>query len=293
VDAGPKGGGQALRLGGSIWRFWDRRGYLAEGSAWLDEALSIGGGGPERALGLTGAGRLAIHRGEDRRATELLEQSLHLYQGLEDKAGTCSVLGDLGYVELSRGDFDRAEGLLAEALRLATDLGDKRAMARHGNDLGEVARHRGEYERAAALYEESVAIYGEQGHLLNYAMATTNLGAVELVRHDHQSAVARFKEALRSLRSLANPHATAMVLAYLAAATDNDPERAVRLWAASQGMLDAVGGVLEALDKVTIEPHLEAMRSRLDHADFQSLWSEGGAMDLAGAIGYALDDTDS
>lgn len=73
-------GETALRLAGALWRFWWMRGYLDEGSAWLESALRYAdqAAPPTRARALHGAGKLTRERGEFEQSVELTAASLRL-----------------------------------------------------------------------------------------------------------------------------------------------------------------------------------------------------------------------
>src|SRR5207237_1163939 len=76
----------ALRLGGSVWRFWSVRGFLQEGRAQLDLALSLPGTEPHRsvrAAALNAAGALAHDQNDLGKAQLLHEQSLAIARASE------------------------------------------------------------------------------------------------------------------------------------------------------------------------------------------------------------------
>ena len=90
---------QALRLAGTLARFWIVHGHLSEGRQWLDEALAASGGtGAERARALEGAGLLAEGQGAYEDATRLLDASLALWREVGDQAGAARALASLGIV---------------------------------------------------------------------------------------------------------------------------------------------------------------------------------------------------
>ena len=69
-----------------------------------------------------------------------------------------------------------------------------------------------------------------------------------------------------------------------------EPDRVVRLFGASEALLEAVGAPLyvQVQDRTSIERAVDALRSRLDETTFEAAWSEGRQMTLEEAIEYAL-----
>jgi tetratricopeptide (TPR) repeat protein len=82
----------ALRLAGSLWRYWWMHGHLSEGRDWLEKALAF----PEpelpalRARALNGAGVLARSQGDFASALVFLEACLKIQRSLEDRTGVAS-----------------------------------------------------------------------------------------------------------------------------------------------------------------------------------------------------------
>ena len=95
----------ALRLTAKLWWFWYKRGHLSEARRWLEEALENSASPtPARAEALDGAGVLARNQSDYEQAQAWLEECLILRRKLGDKAGTSTVLIDLGTVAGDRGD---------------------------------------------------------------------------------------------------------------------------------------------------------------------------------------------
>lgn len=122
-----------LRLASALWGFCHTRGHYEQGRAWLEDALSKGGGSPPlRARALTGAGVLAFLQCEYGRAGELLEQSLSLYEELADRRGLAEVTEVLGGLAREQGNYERARTLHEESLALWRELGDELGTTRSG-----------------------------------------------------------------------------------------------------------------------------------------------------------------
>jgi predicted ATPase/DNA-binding SARP family transcriptional activator len=106
-----------LRLCGALWRFWHTRGYLSEGTRWLERALSVGRGPmPARMKALEGMGWLAQRRGDTRGAEAAYEEMLALSRELDDKGNAATALNSLGTLAVAKGENERARALLEENL---------------------------------------------------------------------------------------------------------------------------------------------------------------------------------
>jgi len=110
----------ALRLAGSLWRFWYGRGHSREGRQWLETALAAAGAGGSQALqrahakALDGAGVLANLRGDQARAAEVYAGAGALYRALGDQAGLAAVLNHVGLLQMDRGENAQANQTFEE-----------------------------------------------------------------------------------------------------------------------------------------------------------------------------------
>nr|WP_275402644.1 tetratricopeptide repeat protein [Streptomyces sp. SID13031] len=143
--------GEPVRLAGGLWLFCYLRGHYAEGSEWLERAVT----GMEvvepryQAKAALGAGMLAFLQCEYEVATTRLESALTQYKALDDTAGTALVMQRLGGVARERGDYVTAENLHCQSYDLFESLGDRSGMSWAHNHLGFVAWLRGDLEIGA------------------------------------------------------------------------------------------------------------------------------------------------
>jgi predicted ATPase/transcriptional regulator with XRE-family HTH domain len=195
-----------LRLAGAVRQFWDRRGHLTEGRAWMDRLLELDRSEPTksapavRAKALNGAGALASRQGDYERARVVHEEALALQRSLGNRRGEAITLNNLGTVAQEQGDYVRAIALYEESIAIKRELGDPRTIAVSLCNLGDVMRDRGAFERAEALYVESRGLFEQAGDQWGIAVAMTNLGDVlrrrgELLRATelHQQSRALFQ----------------------------------------------------------------------------------------------------
>jgi tetratricopeptide (TPR) repeat protein len=174
----------AVRLAAALGRFWDVRGHLREGQAWLNAAAAHWKAVPDslRARAMGRAATLAWRRGDYETAAALDEAAFHMAEGSGAAADAASALVDFGLVELNRGDPVRAAELLDDGLARYRVIGDAwgTAMALNcraevARVMGEHARVMGEHARALDAYEEALALFRQLGDRWSTAMSLNNL----------------------------------------------------------------------------------------------------------------------
>jgi non-specific serine/threonine protein kinase len=197
---------EALRLAGSLWRFWRIHGHFDEGRRRLDAALALDvradASGRHRAKALLGAGALARNQSDYERARVLLEESLALLRANEDLEGIGAALQEIGNVADDQGRHDDALARYQESLAIRRRLGDRIGEAALLHNLGVVAQARGDHERARSLYRESLAIKRELGNEAGEANTLNALGSVDLDLGDFDSAKREHEQALALHRRL-------------------------------------------------------------------------------------------
>lgn len=178
---------QALRLAGGLWQFCSLHGHYAEGSQWLERALTLGESMPAEltadlsaasAKANLGAGSLAFLQCEYDAATVRLQIALEQYKELGDDAGTALVLQRLGGVARERGDYEAAEDLHCESYDLYESLGDRAGMAWAHNHLGFVAWLRGDLEVGARRCRRARDAFQVVGDGEGLAWSLISLGAI-------------------------------------------------------------------------------------------------------------------
>jgi len=228
---------RGLRLAGALWYFWYVRGYLTEGRAWLERALTAAAAGGivvpagAHALACDGAAILAYGQHDAARAATLFARALSLYQEEGDRGGRAAVLGRLALVALDEGDYARAEALAGESLALRRELGDRWGAANALSTLGIVARLHGAYEQAEALLRESLALKRELGDIWGVADALNNLGLAAREQGRAEEAQALHEEAQGLFRAVRGAPGVADALNNLAlvARDRGDDDRAEEL----------------------------------------------------------------
>jgi predicted ATPase/DNA-binding SARP family transcriptional activator len=205
---------QGLRMGAALWQFWRAR-YIVEGEgaaeavawtpavAWAEVVRWI-----ERLLahtppcsraaaeGLHLLSRVIRWGGVLARARSLAEQSLAIYERLEDREGSGTVLVTLAIIRREQGDAEAAQRLLVRSLALHREVGNRAGVGHCLAHLGVLAYQRGDYAAARALHEENLALQREIGSPRGTAFALRDLGLTVQVLGDYRTAHAAHAESL-------------------------------------------------------------------------------------------------
>lgn len=206
-----------LRLAGSLWMFWDIRGFLAEGRRWLESLAERSQTRSEPyAQARFAAGYLATRQGDPASARPLLEEALALYREFGDKQGTGRTLGMLGAIVSFEGDFERSTAFLEEALTMFRESGDSLDIARTLLDLGDQVRVEGDYQRARILLEESLARLRRLGFERAAGWALANLGNISRAEGNDEHAMPFFIESRDIFDRLGDKRGLSRPVLYLA-----------------------------------------------------------------------------
>jgi predicted ATPase/DNA-binding NarL/FixJ family response regulator len=205
-----------LEIGACLWRFWIRRGYLAEGRERLERLLSSPQIGPHtRARALNAAGQLAEDQGDCESAVSAYEQALVLYREAGHEPYIPDMLSNLGNLACKMGDFDRARLLYEESLRRYWALGNQWAIAMAHSNLGTVAHCQEEYDWATRYLREGLSIQRRLSDKWGIARSLNTLGQVALDRGDLGAARHELTEALPLWKALGDARGLAVCLANL------------------------------------------------------------------------------
>lgn len=209
----------ALSLAGALWRFWDTRGELTEGRAFLERALATESFDPAaRAKSLVGAANLTYLQGELERADELAAESARAYEQMGDAAGMSTALNLMGACAAQRGRYDEATKLLERSLDATRMLGDDLGTSAVVANLGLLAVLTGDLERARLYLEESLVLVRRIGNPKRIATTLNNLGDHALRVNDYQAARTYLDESLAISRELDDRLGVGLALASLSRA---------------------------------------------------------------------------
>jgi non-specific serine/threonine protein kinase len=280
-----------LQLANALWKFWSMRGYLDEGFAELETALTRTGEmrTPLRAKALNNMGNLASYRGDFTMACSLYEESLALLRELGDERGITVALRNLGNMAYAQGGYATARSHFEESLVRARKLRDEPIAAMVLSDLGNLARVQGDYAVAQSLYEQSLALARKLADETIIAWVLHNLGDTLRRQGDHAAARSFLVESLTLARQRGDKLNIVTSLVNLAgvAVLQEELERAVRIGSSAEVLRKTIGLALLPIQQAEYDRLAAAVRAKLGEEAFAAAWAQGQAMTLEQAIEYA------
>ena len=295
--------GTALRMGSSMWRFWQMRGHIVEGLERMEAALALAGAGDQGAVhadALSAAAGLAYWLGDTDRARGLYLEEIAAREALGDPSGLANAHYGISFtwsvMDLGNPDTAaKAEEYVSRALAIYEELGDASGIGRCEWALANVLWGTQRVAEAREHASHSLEVFRSIDDQFMVGWATYTVGLASLT-DDHvaggdpaarEEARARFAEALRIFDEAEDVTGYALVLDAIAilAVRDGDRRSGARLT-----------GVVDRLER-TSGTGLNLWQRSVLGFDPQELHDDpslaadvvaGEAMTIAEAVAYAL-----
>ena len=275
----------ALGLGAALWRFWQRRGHLAEGRTALEGLL----GRPEaasptqaRARALAALGGVTYWQGDMAAAGRAYAEDLAIERALDDPSGLADALYNSGFVAAVGGENATARALYEESLEIFTRIGDRPAVLRVREALAFLLFHEGEFAAARAIQEENVHAFREGGEPFRVAIGSTMLSLLRAKEGEFAYARELQVEAFGTFRAVGDMHSMVRVV-IMAAATailEGDLERAATLSGAGDVLREPLGEMATPMTTLGLEDPAAAARTRLGDEAFERSYQKGRGLTL-------------
>jgi tetratricopeptide (TPR) repeat protein len=270
----------AMRIGAALWWLWQTRISMAEGRSWLERATEhpAGRDADARAMALATAGALAAFQVDYAAAESFALAAIELTAGSDENFVQAWSSFILGLTWLFQGRADGVESLLAGA-QAAFERLDNRSWAAHAHVcLGVLHGFMlGDLSRGAEQFNRAIALFREVGYESGIANALSNLGSLLLKGGGSSEAETILREALDLRLQQRDRLGLAQDLRGLAqlAAMEQDVERGVRLFAASNALLDSLQCEPPALYKAVWQETEHWLRAQADDPAQAAAWNEG------------------
>ena len=219
----------------------------------------------------------------------VLFESLRLHRDVGNLTGIADCLSELAIQTVWEGDFSSPIPWLEEARNLYHDLGNQSDEAGIVNLFGTMAYGQGDYQKARAHFEESVALYGSVGVWWSI-YASVGLAYMDLRQGDIQTARAGFEKVIR--QAYKENHLDVLVWATEGTASlqvnQSEFECAARLFAWVDAMREKIVPSRPFIEQKFYESDLAVIHTKLNEAEFIKFSQEGRAMTLEQAVALAV-----
>ncbi len=276
-----------LRLATAAEHLW-LAGKIIEGLRWLTQALEEA---PQptlaRVRALNAATVLTILRSAHEQAHRLVDESLAIASGLDDRAGEARARLWLGFLELTGDPPGTRQS--EQSLAMHEALGDRLGICRSLVFLGiAMSQLPGSEQQGYAALQRAVNMARELDDDWGEAFARIFLGSAELEAGNRQLAAAHLRGAV--LTEALGPIRGTALDGFAKLAVDQDPRRALRLLAASTALRERDGGRPPAwIRRKATATRAEAERL-LDSLDAERAWAEGTSMTTEETLAHAVGD---
>jgi predicted ATPase/DNA-binding CsgD family transcriptional regulator len=208
----------AVRLVSVLWRFWNIRGYMSEGRAFLERVLARSEKcrEPVRLKALLAADMLAMYQEDAAWGKRLHEELLPLSQRLADRhAQGRALFGQAGVALLQRHDLGRARILAEQAQAEFSARGDNWMAAVVCLFLARLSSVQGEDARSRHHLEEGLALYRGLGYAGDIAWPLIYLARNAMKLGEQTRARTLLQEAIGLCRQVGNKWGLAHALGFL------------------------------------------------------------------------------
>lgn len=292
-------GDKAVQLAGSLIWFWSVQSNWSEGLEWWSRALALGNNAPATRWGysllsvwgyaLLSAPYLNQHHGDYQQAIAFAEQSVALHRELGDPLHLADALGALGTSLSFQGEAERASPILEECLQLYRELGNELAVSECLNLLADVQQRRGDPQGSIPLLEESLSIARRRQDEHGIQRALGVLAGAYRMLGDFARATLLYKQAMVIRVKTNNTFMYPWSFEFYAilATSQNEFERAARLWGAAYALREATGWRLPRSYHHYYN-YERTTRERLGTETFARLFTEGGATPVQEMLEYGM-----
>jgi predicted ATPase len=283
---------RAMRLGASLWRYWQMRGHLHEGRRRMAQILALPTSRVfpgERLAALEAAGGLAYWQADMDDAQRLYDECVEITRQLGDDRALANALYNAAFPRtVGARAVDEAKPMMTEAFELFRQLGDDEGLALTLWGMGLAFYYEGDYSPALPIFEEAGALNRKLDNRFGLAWSLHMLGLSAYALGDIERARKAFTEALRLFEADGDVPGLVFQLDNFAALADHDGDylRAARLSGAALAHQASSGAGLGQLVRDQLpRPH----RERLPGSGEATAFAEGQAMTRAKAAAYALE----
>jgi predicted ATPase/DNA-binding XRE family transcriptional regulator len=227
---------------------------------------------------------------EAKEAKPFIEQALPIARTHSNSQTLANALMVSGIVLTFEENFAVAQSALEESISIFQEIQDKWGAAVAVMSLGYSAHKRDDRETALALRKQALAVFRELGDPYFQSVCLYATGNLRAKQGDWEEGLSELRESLKLSSALGSRFEIAAGLFRLAETEQHLGQiaRAVRLYCAAKNVYDSIGAWHQA-DELKLEEYLTPCRLALSEAEFRKAIEGGHSMSTEQAIGYALE----
>jgi non-specific serine/threonine protein kinase len=283
----------ALRLGGSLHRFWGLAGHWDEGTRLFDRMLpALTQQSPLRVRMLVSRGYHAIMRADWAMGSAMMAEAHREASAIGDAWGVAYGLLGQGVITWTQGDKNTGLSMVTAGIERARVAGETIPLA-YGllyQALIELAERN--HLPAATLAQEALQLGRGHGNREFLQLAHFVLGLSALLRGHAADALSEFREGLHAACELNEPTAIATSLEGIGwtGVTVGDVDWGVRLLAAADALREHIGGIVPPILTWYLhhERYPKIARRRLGEAQYTAAWAAGASLAPEDAVAEAM-----
>ena len=287
-------GERGLRLAIALYQFWRFRGYLDEGSQWLQKMLQLRSGtSPDVLMGYVKASRLAEYIGHFAEGMVYANKALEIGQELQDRQGMAEALLNLGTLNCAQGDRVKGLVFLEKGLTLYRDLEDETNQAEVLLYLADTRARLLELDQAKLHYEEALAIFQRTRESNRSSFALGGLADIARLQGNFPRASSYLRDSLTQARYIGNKEQVIFTLEAQAVLLESvgQHERSACLWGATEAQREATHLYQTPSYQQDYAAHITKAREALGEKPFAAAWEQGRRLTLEEAIDLGLSST--
>jgi predicted ATPase/class 3 adenylate cyclase len=294
-------GDVAIRIAFAMWRYWQKRGHLAEASRRLAAIAEQPWSRDDpvlRARLMEAVGGVAWWTAQRDTMIAAYGEALAIWRSIGDKREIANALynDSFQYALVWDPAASDPEGIgfarMNEALDLFREIGDDRGIANALWAIGNFRYFHALPDQGVDHFREALEIYRRIGEQTQEAWSLHMLGTAQIRLGQLDEAVISLREGLRLFHGAGDIAGIALSLDDLAseAAGRGNLPRAAQIWGAARATSAAGGVGLADLVELQVEfQNRPSARSSLDPAELERYASLGRAMTLDESVAFALD----
>ena len=288
----------AIPVAFAMWRYWQKRGHLAEAGRRLQRIADEPWSSQDRRLRarlMEALGGVGWWQANADRMIPAYEEALALWRSIGDKREIGNALYNASFEYAVRPDPGRDRESLErmnEALAIYREIGDELGEANVLWGIGNYSYFNSSEDQGIERFRESLAIFERHGDRTMTAWAQHMLGGALIRLYKVDEAAEPIRRSLRAFHDAGDVAGIALVLDDHAAeaVVRGDLPRAARLYGAARALSSASGvGLADFIDKRLEREGRPNAAAAMDPATLDRYAAQGRAMSLDEAVAYALE----